>query len=84
MTVVLWTLAGLLLVGALAFGIGLLWLTYGDLSQREGAAAMGVIFFVTPAGAILGAIVDWYWGLSGGAADRGGRQPCTSGFATLA
>jgi hypothetical protein len=63
MKVVLWTLGGLLLGGALAFGIGLLWLTYGGVSQREGAAAMGVIFFFTPAGAILGAIVGLVTGI---------------------
>jgi hypothetical protein len=63
MKVVLWTLGGFLLGGALAFGIGLLWLTYGGVSQREGAAAMGVIFFFTPAGSILGAIVGLMMGL---------------------
>lgn len=60
----LWTLGGLVLGGATAFGIGLLWLTYGGVSQREGAAAMGVIFFFTPAGAILGAIAGLILGLA--------------------
>lgn len=57
MRVVLWLFGGLLVGGALAFGIGLLTLSYGGIAQREGGAAMGVIFFFTPAGAIFGAIV---------------------------
>jgi hypothetical protein len=56
MKVVSFALAGFVIGGAVAFGLGLLWLTYGGVSQREGAAAMGVIFFVTPFGAIVGAI----------------------------
>ncbi len=64
MKTVLWTLGGFVLGGALAFGTGLLWLTYGGVSQREGAAAMGVVFFFTPAGAVLGAIVGLVLGLS--------------------
>lgn len=64
MRTVVWMLGGLLVGGALAFGLGLLWLTYGGVSQREGAAAMGVIFFFTPAGAVLGAIVGLVLGLT--------------------
>ncbi len=64
MRTVLWTLGGLVLGGAVAFGLGLLWLTYGGVSQREGAAAMGVIFFFTPAGAVLGAILGLIFGLA--------------------
>jgi biotin transporter BioY len=51
---ILWALLGLILGGALAFGLGLLWLTYINTDNREGAASMGVIFFCTPAGAVLG------------------------------
>jgi hypothetical protein len=57
MRIILWALGGLVLGGAIAFGIGLLILTTGSVDQREGGAAMGVIFFFIPAGAILGAIV---------------------------
>ncbi len=64
MRTVLWMLGGLLAGGALAFGLGLLWLTYGGVSQREGAAAMGVIFFFTPACALLGAILGLVLGLT--------------------
>lgn len=63
MRVVLWCLGGFLAGGALAFGIGLMVLTFGNVSQAEGAAAMGVIFFYTPAGAILGAVVGLMLGL---------------------
>ena len=54
--VLLWAVLGLILGGALAFGLGLFWLTYINTDQREGAAAMGVIFFLTPAGAVLGMV----------------------------
>jgi hypothetical protein len=64
MRTVLWMLGGLILGGAIAFGVGLLWLTYGGVSQREGGAAMGVIFFFTPAGAVLGAILGLVLGLT--------------------
>lgn len=53
---ILWAFLGLILGGALAFGFGLFWLTYVNTDQREGAAAMGVIFFLTPTGALLGMI----------------------------
>ena len=54
--VLLWAVLGLILGGALAFGLGLFWLTDINTDQREGAAAMGVIFFLTPAGAVLGMV----------------------------
>ncbi|MFM2355808.1 MAG: hypothetical protein RLZZ528_1544 [Pseudomonadota bacterium] len=54
--VLLWAFLGLILGGALAFGLGLFWLTFINTDQREGAAAMGVIFFYTPAGAALGMV----------------------------
>lgn len=63
MRVVLWCLGGLLAGAALAFGIGLMVLTFGNVSQAEGAAAMGVMFFYTPTGAILGAVVGLVLGL---------------------
>jgi hypothetical protein len=63
MRVVLWCLGGFLAGAALAFGTGLLVLTLGNVSQAEGAAAMGVMFFYTPAGAILGAVVGLVLGL---------------------
>ena len=40
--VLLWAVLGLILGGALAFGLGLFWLTDINTDQREGAAAMGV------------------------------------------
>jgi hypothetical protein len=59
----LWCLGGLVAGGVLAFGIGLVILTYGGVPQAEGAAAMGVIFFFTPAGAIFGAVAGLVAGL---------------------
>jgi hypothetical protein len=50
-------LAGMVVGALVAFGLGLLYLTYGGVSQAEGAAAMGVVFFWTPAGAVVGAIL---------------------------
>lgn len=49
-------LIGALGLGAITLGLGILYLTYGQVSQREGAAAMGLIFFFTPAGALVGGI----------------------------
>lgn len=64
MRVLLWCLGGVLAGAALAFAVGLLLLTFGGVSQAEGAAAMGVMFFYTPAGAILGAVVGLVLGLN--------------------
>ena len=63
MRVLLWCLGGFLAGAALAFGVGLLVLTFGGVSQAEGAAAMAVMFFYTPAGAILGAVAGLVVGL---------------------
>jgi hypothetical protein len=63
MRVVLWCLGGFPAGALLAFGIGVLVLTLGNVSQAEGAAEMGVMFFYTPAGAILGAVVGLVLGL---------------------
>ncbi len=57
MHALLGVLVGLVVGALVAFGLGLLYLTYGGVSQAEGAAAMGVIFFWTPAGAVVGAIL---------------------------
>jgi|GEM_PF-5519676 len=62
----LWTILGFIAGGALAFGSGLAWLTLVNTDSREGAAAMGVIFLFTPAGAVLGAIAGAVAALVGG------------------
>ncbi len=56
MRAVLGFLVGALAVGAITLGLGILYLSYGQVSQREGAAAMGLVFFVTPAAAVIGGI----------------------------
>jgi hypothetical protein len=63
MRAVLGFLVGVVLGALIAFGLGLLVLSYGNVSQAEGAAAMGVVFFWTPAGAILGGIIGVVVGL---------------------
>lgn len=50
-------LLGGLIAGALALGIGILAMDQGWVSTREGAAAMGIVFFITPTAALFGAIV---------------------------
>ncbi len=62
MRIIGWSLLGLVAGGAMAFGIGLLWLTYVNTDNREGAAAMGVFFFAMPAGAIAGAVTGAIFG----------------------
>lgn len=57
------TVLGFFLGGALAFGAGLFWLSFINTDNREGAAAMGVAFFVTPAGAAIGGVIGLVFGL---------------------
>jgi hypothetical protein len=49
-------LIGALVLGAITLGLGIVYLSYGQVSQREGAAAMGLVFFITPAGTLIGGI----------------------------
>lgn len=50
-----------------ALGIGLVAFDVFQVSQREGAAAMGLVFVIGPAVAIICALVAglWYWIFSG-------------------
>jgi hypothetical protein len=57
MRYMLWFFAGALLAGAGALAIGILAMDQGWVSNREGAAAMGIVFFITPAGALVGGIL---------------------------
>jgi hypothetical protein len=52
----LWIAGGFVLGAAIALGIGLLLPMVTTVSQAEGAYAMGVVFFMMPAGAVLGAL----------------------------
>lgn len=57
MRVILWALAGAVLGAALVVLVaGVIVPALTTVSQAEGAYAMGVIFFMAPAGALLGAI----------------------------
>lgn len=49
-------LAGLVLGGAAAVALAVLVAMVADISQAEGAYAMGVAFFWVPLGAVLGLI----------------------------
>ncbi len=49
-------LIGAILAGAAALGLGIIALSLGLVSNREGAAAMGIIFFITPVAALFGGI----------------------------
>lgn len=51
-----WMLGGAILGGGLTFLVGITLPMITPVSQREGGYAMGVIFFMTPAGTILGAL----------------------------
>ena len=52
-----WAVTGFLGGGVLVFAIGMALPMVIRISQAEGAYAMGVAFFWTPLGAILGAIL---------------------------
>ncbi|GAB1480147.1 hypothetical protein MASR2M74_27220 [Paracoccaceae bacterium] len=52
----LWIAGGFVLGAALALGIGVALPMITPVSQAEGAYAMGVVFFMMPAGAVLGAL----------------------------
>ncbi len=54
---------GLVIGAAVAFGIGLAIPMITPVSQAEGAYAMGLLFFWTPAGGVLGAICGAILGL---------------------
>lgn len=53
----LWMAGGFVLGAAAALGLGLLLPMLTPISQREGAYAMGVVFFMMPAGAVVGALI---------------------------
>lgn len=65
MKVVLWALAGLVAGAALVILVaGVIVPAVWTVSQAEGAYAMGVIFFMAPAGALIGAVVGLIIGLA--------------------
>lgn len=58
MRILIWALAGLVLgAGLMVLVAGVVVPSIWPVSQAEGAYAMGVIFFLAPAGAVLGAIL---------------------------
>jgi len=52
---------------AVALGIGLIAFEVFEVSQREGANAMGLLFVICPSVAVLSALIAaiWYWIASG-------------------
>jgi hypothetical protein len=50
-----------------ALGIGIVAFDVFDVSQREGASAMGLAFFISPLCAVISGVVAgiWYWKASG-------------------
>ena len=65
MRVVLWALAGLVAGAALVILVaGVIVPSVWTVSQAEGAYAMGVIFFMAPAGALVGAVIGLFVGLA--------------------
>lgn len=57
-----WAVLGFFGVGGLVFAIGMALPMVFRISQSEGSYAMGVAFFWTPLGAVLGAIIAGYLG----------------------
>lgn len=65
MKVVLWALAGLIAGAALVILVaGVIVPSVTTVSQREGAYAMGVVFVMAPAGAVVGAVIGLVIGLA--------------------
>ena len=65
MKVALWALAGLVTGAALVILVaGVIVPSVWTVSQAEGAYAMGVIFFMAPAGALVGAVIGLIIGLA--------------------
>ncbi len=60
-------LAGLVGGYLAALGVGLAAFDVFEVSQLEGANAMGLLFFICPVAAMVGALVAgiWYWIVSG-------------------
>ncbi len=56
MRVAIWAFGGFVLGAGLTFVIGMALPEVAPISQAEGAYAMGVAFFWTPLGAVIGAI----------------------------
>lgn len=61
MKTLLVTLLALVVTYLAAIGLGLIAFDVFDVSQREGAAAMGLVFILAPAAALLGAFVAALW-----------------------
>lgn len=61
------TLLALVLGYLAALGIGLVAFDVFKVSQREGASAMGLVFFICPLVAVISALIAaiWYWVVSG-------------------
>lgn len=59
--VILWAIAGCVGGAAAAMAIGIAAGEVFDISQAEGAYAMGVAFFWTPLGGLVGAVAAGIW-----------------------
>lgn len=58
---VLAVLGGLIGGYVVALGVGLVAFEVFSVSQREGAAAMGLAFFIAPTAALVAAVVAGVW-----------------------
>ncbi len=55
--VLLWFFLGLILTYAATIAIGIAYMEVANVSQREGAAAMGLVFIIGPLCALIGGVV---------------------------
>lgn len=63
MRIIGWALLGLLLGGVIALAGATAAIPIFDIPQFEGAYAMGVVFTIIPAGAIIGALAGLIFGI---------------------
>jgi len=87
----LWALLALVVGYAVAMGVGLVAFDVFEVSQREGAAAMGLAFFICPMVAVISAFAAavWYWVASDGRskeekAEAGRHRPLFPYLITIA
>jgi mannose/fructose/N-acetylgalactosamine-specific phosphotransferase system component IID len=62
--IILWALGGLVLGPIITLALATVAIPIFDISQMEGAYAMGVVFTLMPIGAVVGLIAGIIWAIA--------------------